>query len=112
VGGKPVPAWFIKEMFQKHSRKPILNRSSGLDTIETLFPDATSMTMLKSYRSTYEIIQFTKKIRKNIEIEAIERHGEKPAVFAFKKEADEPSGKRPGVRQCNSAVCYQKKLFY
>jgi hypothetical protein len=112
VGGKPVSAWFIKETFQKHSRKPILNRSSGLDTIETLFPDATSMTMLKSYRSTYETTQFTKKIRENIEIEAIERHGEKPAVFAFKKETDEPSGKRPEVRQCNSAVCYQKKLFY
>jgi DNA helicase-2/ATP-dependent DNA helicase PcrA len=65
--------------------------SSGIDTIETLFPDATSMTMLKSYRSTCEITQFTKKIRENIEIEAIERHGEKPAVFAFKKEPDELS---------------------
>jgi DNA helicase-2/ATP-dependent DNA helicase PcrA len=63
--------------------------SSGLETIETVFSDATSITMLKSYRSTYEITQFTKNIRQNIKIEAIERHGEKPAVFPFKKEADE-----------------------
>ncbi|MCA1759595.1 MAG: helicase, partial [Bacteroidales bacterium] len=26
VNRKPVPAWFIKEAFEKHSRKPILNR--------------------------------------------------------------------------------------
>lgn len=26
VGRKPVPAWFLTEEFQKHSRKPILNR--------------------------------------------------------------------------------------
>lgn len=63
--------------------------SSGLETIEAVFPDATSITMLKSYRSTYEITQFTKRIRQNLEIEAIERHGEKPAVSMFKKEADE-----------------------
>ncbi|MFW6259704.1 MAG: HelD family protein [Tangfeifania sp.] len=63
--------------------------SSGLKTIETIFSDATSMTMLKSYRSTYEITQFTKNIRQNIEIEAIERHGEEPAVASFKTEAEE-----------------------
>ncbi|MCA1760213.1 MAG: AAA family ATPase, partial [Bacteroidales bacterium] len=63
--------------------------SSGLETIEAIFPNAISMTMLKSYRSTYEITQFTKKIRQNLEIEAIERHGEKPAVISFKGEADE-----------------------
>ena len=26
IGRKPVPAWFIKESFQKHHRKPLLNR--------------------------------------------------------------------------------------
>jgi len=63
--------------------------SSGLETIETIFPDATGMTMLKSYRSTYEITQFTKKIRQDIEIEAIERHGKEPDVFSCKTEAGE-----------------------
>ena len=63
--------------------------SSGLETIESVFPDATSMTMLKSYRSTYEITQFTKKIRLNLDVEAIERYGEEPEVHACKTEADE-----------------------
>jgi len=63
--------------------------SSGLNTIQSIFSDATSMTMLKSYRSTYEITQFTKKIKQNDDIEAIERHGEEPAIFSFKTEAEE-----------------------
>lgn len=63
--------------------------SSGLETIQSIFPDASCMTMLKSYRSTYEITQFTKKIRKNIDVEAIERHGDEPTLHAFKNEAEE-----------------------
>jgi DNA helicase II / ATP-dependent DNA helicase PcrA len=45
--------------------------------------------MLKSYRSTYEITQFSKRIRQNLDVEAIERYGEKPAIHSFKNEADE-----------------------
>lgn len=73
--------------------------SSGLETIETIFPDATSMTMLKSYRSTYEITQFTKQIRNNLDIEAIERHGEEPTLQAFKTVEDEGSHISELVRQ-------------
>jgi len=41
VGGKPVPAWFIKETFQKHSRKPILNRFIEVvrDIVNNVFTD-------------------------------------------------------------------------
>ncbi len=63
--------------------------SSGLETIENVFPDATSMTMLKSYRSTYEITQFSKRIRPNIHVDPIERHGEEPMVYAVKNEKEE-----------------------
>jgi DNA helicase-2/ATP-dependent DNA helicase PcrA len=63
--------------------------SSNLETIGTVFPNATSMTMLKSYRSTYEITQFTKKISQNAEVEAIERHGEEPEVLKYKNAAEE-----------------------
>jgi DNA helicase-2/ATP-dependent DNA helicase PcrA len=63
--------------------------SSGLDTIENIFPDATGMTILKSYRSTFEITQFTKKIRENIAVEAVERRGDEPQVHSFKTEKDE-----------------------
>ena len=56
--------------------------SSNLPIIEKVFRGATTMTMLKSYRSTYEITQFTKRISPNIDVEAIERHGEEPQLIA------------------------------
>lgn len=61
--------------------------SSNLNIIEQIFPGATSMTMLKSYRSTYEITQFTKRINQNVNVEAIARHGEEPLII-FCKNAD------------------------
>jgi DNA helicase-2/ATP-dependent DNA helicase PcrA len=63
--------------------------SSGLETIEAVFPDATSITMLKSYRSTYEITQFSKRIRPAIAVEPIERHGDEPDIIVCKNDADE-----------------------
>lgn len=63
--------------------------SSNLETIQDIFPDAECMTMLKSYRSTYEITQFTKRISQRIEVEAIERHGEEPEIYTHKTEAEE-----------------------
>jgi len=63
--------------------------SSNLQTIEQIFPGATSMTMLKSYRSTYEITEFTKRISKNVKVEALERHGQEPQIISCKnKEAE------------------------
>lgn len=41
------------------------------------------MKLCKSYRSTYEITCFAQKIRANEEVEAVERHGEKPQVLRF-----------------------------
>ena len=58
--------------------------SSNLSVIEKVFSGATTMTMLKSYRSTYEITQFTKRISKNTDVEAIERHGEEPQLIVCK----------------------------
>ena len=63
--------------------------SSSLPTIEKVFSGATTMTMLKSYRSTYEITQFTKRIRPKIEVEAIERHGEEPQLLSCENTDDE-----------------------
>ncbi|MEX0988610.1 MAG: UvrD-helicase domain-containing protein [Bacteroidales bacterium] len=58
--------------------------SSNLTTIEDVFSDATSITILKSYRSTYEITQFTKRISHNVKVEAIERHGDDPQIIGCK----------------------------
>lgn len=56
--------------------------SSNLSDIEKVFPDAVTMTMLKSYRSTFEITQFTKRISQKVNVEAIERHGDEPQVLS------------------------------
>ena len=58
--------------------------SSNLSTIEKVFPGATSMTMLKSYRSTYEITQFTKRISPGVNVEALARHGAEPLIITCK----------------------------
>ncbi|MFN2430336.1 MAG: UvrD-helicase domain-containing protein [Cryomorphaceae bacterium] len=66
--------------------------SSNLETIQSVLPDATCMTMLKSYRSTYEITEFTKKISGNSDVEALERHGSEPVISSFKNEEGELEG--------------------
>ncbi len=62
---------------------------SGLESIQSVFSDATAMTMLKSYRSTFEITEFSKKIRPNMTVEAIERHGEEPQIYKISNQEDE-----------------------
>ena len=47
------------------------------------------MKLCKSYRSTYEITDFAQRISTNKELEAIERHGEKPALYCLKNEKEE-----------------------
>ncbi len=63
--------------------------SSSPQHIQSVVGDAECMTMHKSYRSTFEITNFTKRIAPELNIEAIERHGECPGIHGFKKAADE-----------------------
>ncbi len=63
--------------------------SSNMDTIQAVFPDATSMVMNKSYRSTWEITMFNSQINGNDDIEAMERHGEDPTVTRCKSQTEE-----------------------
>ncbi len=63
--------------------------SSNMDTIKEVFPEATSMVMNKSYRSTWEITRFTSRITDNVAIEPMERHGEPPVVKGCTSQANE-----------------------
>lgn len=63
--------------------------SSNLSVISGLYPDAACMTMLKSYRSTYEITKFSQKVGANVTVEPIERHGKTPEIMGFKTKAEE-----------------------
>ncbi|MDZ7847008.1 MAG: hypothetical protein U5L96_09655 [Owenweeksia sp.] len=55
--------------------------SSNLKGLQEIFTGATCMTMLKSYRSTYEITEFTRKIGDHVEVEPIERPGQEPEIL-------------------------------
>ncbi|MDY5987897.1 MAG: 3'-5' exonuclease [Lachnoclostridium sp.] len=50
----------------------------SLDEIKRLYKDAEFVALNKSYRSTYEIMEFAKAICNQPSLEVVERHGERP----------------------------------
>ncbi len=50
----------------------------SLDEIRRIYKDAQFIALNKSYRSTYEIMEFAKKICNQPSLEMMERHGEQP----------------------------------
>lgn len=65
------------------------NHLHTLDDMVQIY-DAGELVMLnKSYRSTFEIINFAKKIQNITSLEAIERHGEEPVLIKCSDEQDE-----------------------
>lgn len=55
--------------------------SSDIDTINSVFSNSKTITINKSYRSTYEITKFSSEIGGKHNIEALERHGAQPEVI-------------------------------
>jgi DNA helicase-2/ATP-dependent DNA helicase PcrA len=56
------------------------NHHNTLGDLRKLYKDAEFVELNKSYRSTYEIIMFAKRIQKIYAIEAVERHGDSPEI--------------------------------
>lgn len=65
------------------------NHTHTLDDMRQLYNDGELVTLNKSYRSTFEIINFAKKIQDISSLEPIERHGEEPALLKCNNEQDE-----------------------
>lgn len=63
--------------------------STTCEQIQRVLVGSEVMKLCKSYRSTYEITEFAQRIAKNEELEAIERHGEEPAVALLPTEKKE-----------------------
>lgn len=57
--------------------------SSTADMIRKAFTIGEIMKLCKSYRSTFEITDFSQRIQPNHELEPIIRHGEPPAILRF-----------------------------
>ncbi len=47
---------------------------------------------MKSYRSTFEIVALAQEIRRNDDMEIIDRHGQPPAVIPCKNDEEELNG--------------------
>ncbi|MCC0685900.1 AAA family ATPase [Clostridioides sp. ZZV15-6383] len=65
------------------------NHTHTLDDMRQLYNEGELVTLNKSYRSTFEIINFAKKIQDVSSLEPIERHGEEPALVKCNNEQDE-----------------------
>ncbi|MCK0713643.1 HelD family protein [Chromohalobacter sarecensis] len=66
--------------------------ASSLTQIRRTFLGSICMTLNKSYRSSYEIMQFTQRISHNPDLVAIERHDEAPRVLHFTSRRQEAEG--------------------
>ena len=63
--------------------------STTSDGIKEVFTDAQAVTLTKSYRSTWEITRFAKRISPLADADPVERHGEEPEILVFDKVSDE-----------------------
>ncbi|MEX2495241.1 MAG: UvrD-helicase domain-containing protein [Woeseia sp.] len=62
--------------------------ASNAEQIRHALQSATCVKLTRSYRSTWEIMQFAQAISPNPDLEAVERHGEAPQVIGCKRPAD------------------------
>lgn len=65
------------------------NHINTFNDLRTIYPDAEIVELYKSYRSTFEIITFAKRIQNISVLEAIERHGDVPKIISCYDLADE-----------------------
>lgn len=62
---------------------------SSLQLLREIYPKARVMEIQKSYRSTCEIMEFAQSIRKDVVMEPIRRHGERPILAAYGDKEEE-----------------------
>jgi DNA helicase-2/ATP-dependent DNA helicase PcrA len=65
------------------------NHFHDLEDLQNVFHQAKLFELTKSYRSSFEIITFAKKILNVSKLEPIERHGEQPEILSCDNEQDE-----------------------
>ncbi|MCO1603779.1 HelD family protein [Desulfosporosinus nitroreducens] len=65
------------------------NHLHNFEDLRALYGGAEVVELNKSYRSTYEIITFAKRIRNVAALEAVERHGDEPALIQCRNKEEE-----------------------
>ncbi len=77
--------------------------STSSDDIQGIFTDSEAVTLRKSYRSTFEITSFTKRISQHIDVEPVERFGEEPEIRSFKTKLEENKAILELVKEYNES---------
>ena len=65
------------------------NHLHSLSDLKAIYKEAEYVELNKSYRSTYEIILFAKRIQNIVALEPVERHGKEPELIACQDRAEE-----------------------
>ncbi|AYB32549.1 HelD family protein [Chryseolinea soli] len=73
--------------------------ASDAEGIEQVFPQADTVKLFRSYRSTFEITAFAQRLFFNPNLIAMERHGAPPAVTGFGSNAEEIEAIKKMVKQ-------------
>ncbi len=73
--------------------------ANSAEGIEQVFPQADTIKLYRSYRSTFEIIAFAQRISSNPKLIAMERHGQPPEVKRFESNEEEIDAIRELVNQ-------------
>ncbi|MEX2600139.1 MAG: 3'-5' exonuclease [Balneolaceae bacterium] len=63
--------------------------STSSEQIQSIFTHSQAVTLKRSYRSTMEISEFSKRISPQADVEPVERHGEEPELLKFDTAAAE-----------------------
>jgi DNA helicase II / ATP-dependent DNA helicase PcrA len=63
--------------------------ASSAERIHQVFPQADTVKLFRSYRSTWEITEFAQRISRNPDLIAMERHGAPPEINGFQNNTEE-----------------------
>ncbi|MBD3108206.1 AAA family ATPase [Bacillus sp. AGMB 02131] len=66
---------------------------------QEIFPSLQFVQLKKSYRSSYEIIEFAKRFLPENAIEAVERHGEEPAMLTYQTDEEQIDSIKQALQQ-------------
>jgi DNA helicase-2/ATP-dependent DNA helicase PcrA len=77
--------------------------ASSADTINRVFPQGDTVKLVRSYRSTWEIVAFAQKLVPNPDIIPMERHGEIPSVKKYGSNAEEAEAVKDLIVQFNKS---------
>lgn len=81
------------------------NRRTSLEELQQIYKEAEVIRLTKSYRSTYEIIDFARRIHTAADIHPVERHGQPPKVIGTR------SPEELNQKLCNLLKAFQKSKY-